>query len=415
MLPARRQHTPHVLALLLAVGAAGVAHAEDETYRDPASKETLFIAGGPNVSYASLKRSSLRPLKIVEHDLGKRLIKVKFDKSPTVWTLSIDEGHTKVTCEAEGQPRQVFERFKVDPKGLPGTTAGPDQTIDITFPEEEASIYDEVTDFKGTVAEGCERIEAMSLDASGEIQKRQMIKSFKAGDREFTWRVSKAFKNMSLGSNRFRFIATFKDGAVALAERRVSFHEYEGEMAKPVIYLYPRQATQVSVQVTPKGGVTKSAPPYREGWKVLATSRGELRTSDGRRHRYLFWESGLTEKPQPLTEGFVVSRAELQGFLVRTAQQLGLNARETGDFMEFWWPRVSVKPYAAIRFVPRAEIDAAAPLVVSPAPDTVIRVLIDFRVLDAPVELAPQVLEAAPPRRGFVVSEWGGLLYPSRR
>lgn len=415
MLAARRQQTPHaVLALVLSLGA-GLAQAEDETYRDPASKETLFIAGGPNVSYASLKRSSLRPLKIVEHDDGKRIIKVKFDKSPTVWTLSIDEGHTKVTCEAEGQPRQVFERIKIDPKGLPGTTAGPGQTISITSPADEASIYDEITDFKGTVAEGCERIEAMSLDASGEIQKRQMIKSFKPGDREFTWRVSKAFKNMSLGSNRFRFIATFKDGAVALAETRVSFHEYEGEMAKPVIYLYPQRATQVSVQVTPKGGVTKSAPAYGDGWSVLATPRGELRTADGRRHRYLFWESGLTEKPQPLSEGFVVSRAELQGFLVRTVQQLGLNARETDDFMEFWWPRVSVKPYAAIRFVPRAEIDAAAPLSIKPAPDTVIRVLIDFRALDAPVELAPQTLEVAPARKGFVVSEWGGLLYPSRR
>ena len=104
---------------------ASSALAEDEMYRDPASKETLFIAGGPNVSYASLKRSSLRPLKIVEHDLSKHLIKVKFDKSPTVWSLTMDEAHTRVVCEAEGQPRQVFERVKVDPKGLPGTTAGP--------------------------------------------------------------------------------------------------------------------------------------------------------------------------------------------------------------------------------------------------------------------------------------------------
>lgn len=402
-----------VCAVLVGLGA-GVARAEDETYRDPASKETLFIAGGPNVSYASLKRSSLRPLKIVEHDDTKRIIKVKFDKSPTVWTLTIDEGHTRVTCEAEGQPRQVFERFKVDPKGLPGTTAGPGQTIAITSPEDEASIYDAVTDFRGTVSEGVERIEAMSLDASGEIQKRQLIKSFKPGDREFSWRVSKAFKNMSLGSNRFRFIATFKDGAVALAEVRVSFHEYEGEMAKPVIYLYPSKPTQVSVRVSPQGGVTKSEPPYRDGWSVLASPRGELRTADGQRHRYLFWESGLVEKPRPLSEGFVVARAELKGFLERSLKTLGLTARETADFMEFWWPRMAKKPWAAIRFVPREEIDAMAPLMISPAPDTVIRVLIDFRALDAPIELAAQTLEDGPARKGFVVSEWGGLLYPSR-
>jgi hypothetical protein len=36
-----------LVVLLLSVAV----FAEDETYRDPASKETLFIAGGPNVSY----------------------------------------------------------------------------------------------------------------------------------------------------------------------------------------------------------------------------------------------------------------------------------------------------------------------------------------------------------------------------
>lgn len=87
--------TTSAVVLLL---CATVALAEDETYRDPASKETLFIAGGPNVSYASLKRSSLRPLKIVEHDDAARVIKVKFDKSPTVWSLTLDEGHTRVVC-----------------------------------------------------------------------------------------------------------------------------------------------------------------------------------------------------------------------------------------------------------------------------------------------------------------------------
>ncbi|MFZ5445278.1 MAG: hypothetical protein ACOZQL_35135 [Myxococcota bacterium] len=398
-----------LFALLLLVLATS-AFAEDETYRDPASKETLFVAGGPNVSYASLKRSSLRPLKIVEHDDANRVIKVKFDKSPTVWTLTLGEAHTRVVCEAPGEPRQVFERIKVDPKGLPGTTAAPGQTITITSPSEGASLYEPSTEFSGEVAEGCARIEAISLDASGEIQARSLIKSFKPGDRTWTYRVSKKLKNMSLGSNRFRFVATFQDGAVALAELRVSFHEYEGEMAKPVIYLYPTTEQQVSVRVHPATGVLKSDPEFRDGWTVKATPRGRLTTADGRTHRYLFWESGLEDAPQPLAEGFVVSRAELPRFLERSVQTLGLDARETADFMEFWLARMTVKPWAAVRFVPREEIDRAAPLEVSPAPDSVIRVLVDFRALDAPVPLKPQVLTPAK-RQGFAVVEWGGLLY----
>lgn len=394
-------------SLLLATAAL----ADDETYRDPASKETLFIAGGPNVSYASLKRSSLRPLKIVDHDDAKRLIKVKFDKSPTVWTLTIDEARTRVVCEADGQPRQVFERIKVDPKGLPGTTAAPGQTVEITSPKDGASIYDEVTEFEGTVAENCDRIEAVSLDASGEVQKRGLIKGFKPGDRTFTYRVSKALKNMSLGSNRFHFIATFKDGAVALTDVRVSFHEYQGEMAKPVIYLYPPVEQQVGVRVLPEGGVTKSDPAYGEGWSVRAQPNGKLVTADGKVHPYLFWESGLTEAPLPLTEGAVVPRERLRAWLVRTLAHQGLNERETRDFLEFWWPKMSVKPFAAVRFVPRDEIDRAAPLELTPAADTVIRVLIDFRALDAPVKLKEQRLAPAPKRTGFTAVEWGGLLY----
>jgi hypothetical protein len=390
---------------------ATTSFAEDETYRDPASKETLFIAGGPNVSYASLKRSSLRPLKIVDHDDAKRIIKVKFDKSPTVWTLSIDEGHTKVVCEAEGQPRQVFERIKIDPKGLPGTTAGPGQTVEITSPKDGDSIYDATTEFSGKVAENCDRLEIISLDASGEIQTRQKMKDFKSGDREWTYTVSKTRKNMSIGSNRFRVIATFKDGAVALAEIRVSFHEYEGEMAKPVIYLYPPQAQEVTVRVLPKGGVTKSDPAYGEGWTVKAQPNGKLLSADGKTHRYLFWESGLVDKPQPLTEGTVVAREKLHAWLVRTLAEQGLDTRETKDFLEFWWPKMSARPWAAVRFVPREEIDAAAPLQISPAPDTVIRVLIDFRGLDAPVKLPEQKLTPAPKRSGFTAVEWGGLLY----
>ena len=390
---------------------ASTSFAADEAYRDPASKETLFIADGPNISYASLKRSSLRPLKIVESDVPKRIYKVKFDKSPTVWTLTIDDAHARVVCEAEGQPRQVFERFQLDPKALPGSTARAGQIISITSPEEDAQIYEESNVFSGTVSEDCERIEAVSFDASGYVQARAKIKDFKAGDRTWSYVVSKGRKNRSLGSNRFHFIATFKDGAVALADVQVSFHEYEGEMAKPVIYLYPREKQIVQVRVSPAGGVTKSDPTYGEGWTVTARPDGLLRTADGRTHPYLFWESGLTEEAQPLTEGTVIAREHLRAWLVRTLTEQGLNANETRDFLEFWWPKMSRKPFAAVRFVSREEIDAAAPLEISPKPDSVIRVLIDFRALDAPVKLKEQHLSPTSKRTGFAAVEWGGLLY----
>ncbi len=197
---------------------------------------------------------------------------------------------------------------------------------------------------------------------------------------------------------------------MAKADLHLSLHEYSGEEAKPVIYLYPREPTEVSVRVEPVGGVIKSEPAYGHGWTVTAHPDGKLVAADGTAHPYLFWESGLTEAPTPLTEGFVVPRERLHPFLSRTLTSLGLNAKELADFEEFWLPKLAVKRYAAIRFVPREEIDATAPLFISPAPDSVIRVLIDFRAHDTAPKLKPQVLTPAV-RLGFAVVEWGGLLY----
>ena len=62
---------------------------------------------------------------------------------------------------------------------------------------------------------------------------------------------------------------------------------------------------------------------------------------------------------------------------------LGLAPNEIADFKEFWLPKMATRPFAAVRFVSRAEFDATAPLTVVPRPDSVIRVLIDYRSLDA--------------------------------
>ncbi|MDX2008649.1 MAG: hypothetical protein SFW67_00580 [Myxococcaceae bacterium] len=398
------------LAVLLFALVGLVAWADDEMYRDPASKETLYVAGGPNVSYASLKRKSLRPLNIVRHDLDAGVIAVKFDKSPTVWTLTLDEKHTRLVCEAPGEPRQVFERVAIERDPLVQTATG-EQTIRIVSPRPEFSIYEPSTDFRGEVGPGAKSIEVTSFDAAGDVQSKGLVKSFKPGARTFSYRVSKGLKNMSLGSNRLRFVVEFDNGAIASTELRGSFHEYEGEMAKPVIYLYPPAAQPVSVQVFPRGGVTVSEPPYDRGWKVTATPDGVIQTADGRTHPYLFWESGLTDSPTALTEGAVVPREGLREFLDASLTTLGLSAREADDFKAYWLPLMAKSPLVAVRFATPEEIDTAAPLAVAPRPDTVIRVLMDFRPHDRPITLKPQALWPAPRRRGFTVVEWGGLKY----
>jgi hypothetical protein len=89
--------------------------------------------------------------------------------------------------------------------------------------------------------------------------------------------------------------------------------------------------------------------------------------------------------------------------------QLGLNAQETADFMEFWYPKMQRSPYYFITFLGNSAMDELAPLTISPKPDTIIRVLMDFVPLDKPIQVQGFKIRT-PERKGFTVVEWGGVL-----
>jgi len=180
------------------------------------------------------------------------------------------------------------------------------------------------------------------------------------------------------------------------------------ECGKPVIYLYPTTSTQVSVKVA--ADITKSEPQYPQGgWTVLAHPNGQL-DYQGQSYPNLFWE-GLGQGIYPNLDqyGTVVSQPSLIPTIKLHLAQLGLNDRETADFLEFWTSKLPSTPYVRLTWLGTADMNRLAPLQVSPLPDTVIRVFLDFAGLDHPVSLTPQKLTALP-RRGFTLIEWGGLL-----
>ena len=49
------------------------------------------------------------------------------------------------------------------------------------------------------------------------------------------------------------------------------------------------------------------------------------------------------------------------------------------------------------------------PLEITPSPDTIIRVLMEYKVIDNNISINEQVLTKAE-RKGFTVVEWGGSL-----
>jgi hypothetical protein len=191
----------------------------------------------------------------------------------------------------------------------------------------------------------------------------------------------------------------------------ISNTEYKppAECGKPVIYLYPEEEITVSVQVD-IDEFTVTEPEYGEnGWTVVAKPNGELlNLADGLQYEYLFWE-GISSKKLEMNAGFVIAKTELESFLENSLDELGLNEKESADFMEFWLPKMTATdhPYVLVSFVGTREFDKIAPLTIEPKPDTVIRVFMYYQPLWYEIDMQPQVLNA-PERNGFTVIEWGG-------
>ena len=192
-----------------------------------------------------------------------------------------------------------------------------------------------------------------------------------------------------------------------LIEYRNAAYMPAAEFAKPVIYLYPEVDIDVSVKVYPNNGLTITEPVYKDGWLVKATPSGILYNYDDHTaYPYLFWEGNGLDYHIP-KQGFVIEQAEVKNFLSTKLSEQGLEAKEYNEFISYWEPLMKEKPYYFITFVPQSEFDRLAPLDISPKPDTVIRVFMDYHGLDTPIKVAPQTF-TTPERSGFTVVEWGG-------
>ena len=176
--------------------------------------------------------------------------------------------------------------------------------------------------------------------------------------------------------------------------------------AKPVVYLYPEEETQVTVTLDLDGTLTSTYPDYGDGWTVTAQPDGTLTDPEtGRTYYCLFWE-GIIDRQFDLSTGFCVAGADTAVFLEDALAQLGLTEREANEFIIYWLPRMEGNPYNLISFQTDAYTESAG-LTIDPAPDTLIRVFMAWKGLEGPVEVEPQTL-TAPERTGFTAVEWGG-------
>ena len=175
---------------------------------------------------------------------------------------------------------------------------------------------------------------------------------------------------------------------------------------KPVIYLYPEQTEDITVRFTKNEDLLLSTyPKYNNGWEVTAEPNGDLHDKAGNYYYTLFWDA-KDETEFNNNDGFVVKGEDSAAFLREKLAYIGLNDREINEFIIYWINQLENNKYNYIRFRQTEEMNEYMPLEFNKQPDTLIRVVMDFKALDEMVEVKPQQL-VSNERKGFTVVEWG--------
>ena len=173
---------------------------------------------------------------------------------------------------------------------------------------------------------------------------------------------------------------------------------------KPAIYLYPTEDSQIDVQLKINGFMTKDIPDYNKGWNVFATKEGLIEGE----YDYLFYEALLRKVELPET-GWVVEYGDLEQWFEVNLKELGLNEKEKDQFMEYWVEELPKANYYEIKLLEEQYLNENMALIISPQPETVIRLMFNFRPLKEKINL-PEPNIIVPERKGFTVVEWGGIL-----
>jgi len=178
---------------------------------------------------------------------------------------------------------------------------------------------------------------------------------------------------------------------------------------KPIIYIYPTKETQVNISLWTPQNLSHTYPKYNpiKWWNVVAQPNGDLEDMDTWRKLYALYREWKTYAEDNFDEWFVVKWEDIIQFLEEKLAILWLNEREAEEFIVYRLSQMEDNEYNLIRFETKAEQDENMPLNITPKPDTVIRVMMDWKAIDEPIEIPEQKL-VTPERNWFTVVEWWG-------
>ena len=117
-------------------------------------------------------------------------------------------------------------------------------------------------------------------------------------------------------------------------------YEWEPYTEKPAIYIYADTdltETQINLSLyrtdmTSTWPMPDSVDAYTYTWNVSATNDGKLYDKDGNEYSYIFWEA-TDHGIHDFSSGFCVAGEDTADFLKETLAEIGLNSRESNDFI----------------------------------------------------------------------------------
>jgi len=178
---------------------------------------------------------------------------------------------------------------------------------------------------------------------------------------------------------------------------------------KPIIYLYPTTETQINVQLWAPENLLHTYPKYNseKWWNIIAQPNWDLEDIDTWRKLYALYREWKNDNVTDFDEWFVVAWKDTIPFLEEKLAILWLNEREAEEFIVYWLPQMENNEWNLIRFETIEEQDENMPLNIAPDPDTVIRVMMDWKAIDELINIPEQQL-TTPERKWFTVVEWWG-------
>lgn len=178
---------------------------------------------------------------------------------------------------------------------------------------------------------------------------------------------------------------------------------------KPIIYIYPEEDMDLTIKLGRTQLLLHTYPKYNKEWNIHVSKNSNIYDYNTNRNYYsLYWEA-IDNSKIDLSKGFVVKGSDTVSFLEQKLSLLGLNEREINEFVIYWIDKLENNKYNYIHFRTTEEMNRYMPLNFSVEPDTLIRVMMDYKALEIPVKVEEQDLKSVI-RNGFSVVEWGGRI-----